>query len=490
MNEKISKENIVNDFLKKLIKIDSMKNGITKYIKIIKILDKINEILPPQKSEGWFKERSKRITASVVSQALENNTYKDQTSFDLMKEKILGKIFQDNKYVHHGKKFEDIVQLIYSHIYDVKVKEYGLLPHRKYNFMGASPDGICQNKAFNGKRRKNGDPKNMAGTMLEIKCPFTRKIHLKGIETSKNKYDNPICPYYYWEQTQYQMEICDLDTCHFFQCQIEEMTKEEFEKKYPKTICKYGQNQDLPIKKEWTKGCITQFLPKDEYLKNPNFVHNDNDPKSIIWKSKCIYPKTLGKMTNEKWDKWQKKNRSWELWKKKNPKKTKDDPEFAKEHIYYRTIYWKILKIHNLIVKRDKEWFKDALPKLNSFWNKVLYYRKNKEEFVDFFQKNKSELEKKRRQEYFNKYRKKKNPKNNITCQFLDSSDDEEKEEKKSNDNTISQFLESSDEDNNQKKIIKKKNDPCGRALKCLDKDNKKIIYDDDEDNEESLIIL
>ena len=38
-----------------------------------------------------------------------------------------------------------------------------------------------------------------------------------------------------------------------------------------------------------------------------------------------------------------------------------------------------MIKAHNVMINRDKEWFKNILPKLRSFWNEVEYYREHED---------------------------------------------------------------------------------------------------------------
>ena len=78
-------------------------------------------------------------------------------------------------------------------MYKTKVYDYGCLPHPKYKFLAASPDGI------------NDDPESpLFGRMLEIKNVVSRKI--TGIPKKE-----------YWIQMQLQMEVCDLDECDFLE---------------------------------------------------------------------------------------------------------------------------------------------------------------------------------------------------------------------------------------------------------------------------------
>ena len=82
--------------------------------------------------------------------------------------------FLDNIHCHHGKKYEPIATMIYEHIYNNKVTEFGCLPSSKYPILAASPDGICSKSTLDGKFS------DRLGTMLEIKCPVTRYIYTKG----------------------------------------------------------------------------------------------------------------------------------------------------------------------------------------------------------------------------------------------------------------------------------------------------------------------
>ena len=154
---------------------------------------------PEQRTEEWFKMRENMLTASTAAQIIGKNPYPNQTPEDLIKEKIFGKEFLDNDFVHHGKKYEEIATKIYENIYNVKVDEYGLVPHSKYSFIGASPDGIATYKSL------DNNFSDMVGRMLEIKCPYKRKIKTKG------DINGTICPHYYWCQVQQQLECCDLE---------------------------------------------------------------------------------------------------------------------------------------------------------------------------------------------------------------------------------------------------------------------------------------
>ena len=174
----------MNKLLKPIYKIDyerfipinNMKEIIIpdNYKKLVDQVDYIANLpQPEQRTEEWFKMRENMLTASTAAQVIEKNPYPNQTPEDLILEKVFGKEFLDNKYVHHGKKYEEVATQIYENIYNVKVNEYGLVPHGKYSYIGASPDGIATYKTLDNNFSE------MIGRMLEIKCPYSRKIKNK-----------------------------------------------------------------------------------------------------------------------------------------------------------------------------------------------------------------------------------------------------------------------------------------------------------------------
>lgn len=151
----------------------------------------------PQKSEIWYKERFNSITATDVAPILEANPYYSKT--DILKKKLdrdnmLKEMNTEevNQVMGWGNKYEPIAKNVYENFVNDKVYDVGLIKHKNYKWLGASPDGIRN-----------------CGRLLEIKCVWNRKI--------KNK-----TPYYYWIQVQIQLEVCDLDSCDFFQCKFME----------------------------------------------------------------------------------------------------------------------------------------------------------------------------------------------------------------------------------------------------------------------------
>lgn len=186
---KIYKEHaeIASDLKKRLAVLRSNKKIVDELLQLPKI---------EQKSDAWYKIRQNLITASDFAQALGEGKFGNQA--DIYKKKVRpddesGASFS-NPFFKWGNMFEPVANDIYSLLhYGVVIHEFGLLPHPKHSFFGASPDGITD-----------------TGIMVEIKCPYKRKI-VKGGEVPKQ--------YYY--QIQGQLEVCGLSECDYFECQFQ-----------------------------------------------------------------------------------------------------------------------------------------------------------------------------------------------------------------------------------------------------------------------------
>ena len=172
--------------------------------------------------------------------------------------------------------------------------EYGCLPHDTISYLGASPDGIDDN-----------------GVMLEIKCPTGRQIY--GLP-----------PYVYWHQMQQQLEVADLNLCHFVECLIETITEDVF----------------------------TSYANVNE----SEFYYNSESG------GLCYIYSNYGEKINN--------CTSWEEQHVNNILKS--------DHLDYRnTIYWK-LKTYSLYpIYRDRRWFDNVKPEFDTFWNQVIKNRES-----------------------------------------------------------------------------------------------------------------
>ena len=307
---------------------------------------------PAQRSKEWFDYRYNRITASDTAAAIDNNPYEPVESF-ILKKCDPDFPFLDNDTVFHGKKYEPIATLVYEHIYNVRVFEFGALPSEKYSFLGASPDGICS------KYSLDNNFSEMLGTMLEIKCPVTRDIHTSG------KIAGDICPFYYYCQVQQQLACCELDVCDFWQCKLSEYDSRE---SYLSDDCNDAKHsrgdkgEIVDIDNRLNKGLFLEFYPK-------NFVP-DYEGAKIEWKGTYIMPKRLD-MDESQYDTW--------LIKMMDQHKTLY-PDIAEKYYFHRIVYWKLENSHNVSIKRDDKFFNSILPILQDTWDKITYYREHQDE--------------------------------------------------------------------------------------------------------------
>jgi len=331
----------------------------SKYKQLNEHFNKLKDLpQPAQRSQEWYDYRYNRITASDMAAAIDLNPYEPVESF-ILKKCDPNFPFRDNATVFHGKKYEPTATMIYEHIYNTRVFEFGALPSEKYKFLGASPDGICSKYTLDNKFSER------LGTMLEIKCPVTRDI------TTSGKIAGDICPFYYYCQVQQQLVCCELDKCDFWQCKIIEYPNKEA---YLSDSCKSCINtvgnsgEKIQVDDRLKKGIILEFYPKNF---TPEF-----EGDMAEWKSKYIIPKRLD-MDESQYESWtlEMLDKYKELY-----------PDIAKDYYFYRVIYWKLESSHNVEIVRDDKFFNSVLPILKETWNKILYYRKHQDKLDELKQ--------------------------------------------------------------------------------------------------------
>jgi len=214
-------------------------NNLSKITRKIEYLNSIPQ--EEQRTPGWYAYRYNLITASsawkvfksesTINQLIyekckplnndissimccdENNIAIGYTNDDTGVEKNMTSLSPsrviDKSYVntnsplHWGQKYERLSIMIYELRNNTKIGEFGCIKHPKYDFLGASPDGI------------NIDSSSpLYGRMLEIKNIVNREIN--GIPLEE-----------YWIQTQLQMQVCDFDECDFLETLFKEYEDEE-----------------------------------------------------------------------------------------------------------------------------------------------------------------------------------------------------------------------------------------------------------------------
>ena len=211
-----------------------------------------------QRTAGWYIFRNKLITASAAWKVFKSescinqliyekckplgihlasplNDMDDIDDIEIKKEKIIvEKTFVNtNSPLHWGQKYEKLSVMVYESRNNTKGGEFGCIKHPKYDFLGASPDGI------------NVDPASpLYGRMLEIKNVFNREI--TGIPIEE-----------YWIQTQLQMQVCDCDECDFLETCFKEY---EDEAAFLHDSCSDNDAEFYLTSAKTVKGVIAYFM--------------------------------------------------------------------------------------------------------------------------------------------------------------------------------------------------------------------------------------
>lgn len=318
------------------------------------ICEKVKSLIkrpqPVQRTKEWFDARRTRITASAVSSLLVKNkefceeyvkTYGLQEEFDYnnkccnpyssKKQFAMDKVkqtFKGSEATFWGQRYEPIATMLYELKKNKEVLEFGLIAHDSIDWLAASPDGITKD-----------------GIMLEIKCPFRRKI-------------TGIPPIYYYQQCQIQLEVCDLDVCDFFEIEfIEVVSFKEF-------LDDSLQESDVEF-----KGLYLQIenIPDEyesrEYVYPPRELIN-NVTKLVAWKNDML--EELIETRNFSSVKSSKNN----ILCRNNSYKT----------FNIRTTYWKTVVTSIVPITRDQKWFNSVKPYLEKEWGIVKDFVNNYQE--------------------------------------------------------------------------------------------------------------
>jgi len=272
-----------------------------------------------QRTPEWYSDRWNRITASNAWKAFESQAAINQliyekcqplkTHFECEEDK--NKPVNVNSSLHWGQKYEPVSVLLYEAKHSTKVEDFGCIPHPKYNFLGASPDGIITDKSS-----------QRFGRMLEIKNVVSREI--TGIPKKE-----------YWVQMQLQMEVCDLDECDFLETKfIEYSDTEAF---YSDTFVTETGDKNLTISLNGkTKGIIIYFQTienKPFYVYKPLDIVNNDDIK---------------------------------YWEETELEKYESEPY---NYGFIKFIYWKVEVLSCVTILRNREWFEKNIIQLEKVWN-------------------------------------------------------------------------------------------------------------------------
>jgi putative phage-type endonuclease len=280
--------------------INKRLENIKKYRRELNILLQLP--LMKQRSNEWFEARKTRLTASDLYDAVKGGNI----SIKLAKKKA--NIITDNinynaiPALKWGTMFEPMATRCYSQkMNNINIHDFGLICDVDNKHFGASPDGI-----------------NELGIMLEIKCPYSRKI-IDGVIPEKYKM-----------QIQGQLAVCKLKECDYIECIFKSIESKE----------EYLELGDTTI----NHGIIAEFYnSKGEYV----YYYSDTNKTPI----ECIE-----EMIN---------NRDYH--------DINDDEKKILKFSKYT--YWKLneMIIQRVIFKPD-EW-ETIIPKINNFWETVEEYK-------------------------------------------------------------------------------------------------------------------
>lgn len=314
-----------NELLKNLTEVRNLKKELAP--SRVKLLMK--KYQPEQLSEDWFKMRHDMVTASNVGAIVGYCKYNNQKDI-ILKKCGLSK-FKGNKFTFHGQMYEPVATAMYESRFKTTVIEFGLIQHETIPIIGASPDGITTE-----------------GIMLEIKCPYTRVVN-------GNIQDKATMGYY--AQMQTQLEVCDLEVCHFWECSFDTSGYEDLEE--------YLEDKFIPENIKFMDILPKQDRPLD-YIQVPDDRRSSNGQEKGVFgrikKSgdkewKYIYPPfSISTKEQLKW---------------------LDNKQISNQYVYFEHMFWKVLVTSNCIIHRDKKLFDTVFaPKIKNFWKEVELRRK------------------------------------------------------------------------------------------------------------------
>ena len=280
---------------------------------------------PVQRTPEWYQFRWNLITASNAWKAFESQSTINQLIYEKCQplkkfddipvdEEI--KMINTNTTLHWGQKYEPLSVMIYEHMYNSKVEDFGCIQHPVYKFIGASPDGIIiqSNTGHYGR-------------MLEIKNIVNREIN--GIPKKE-----------YWIQMQLQMEVCDLDECDFLETKFIEYP-DYLSYRNDSSIASFNGeefNSYVTSRDGSYKGIIVHFhksegSPHYEYMPLNLWTPDDisNWEETIVQKYECQ----------------------------------------PYNYTFLKFIYWKLEKLSCVLVLRNKEWFKNNVGQLEKVWKTI-----------------------------------------------------------------------------------------------------------------------
>lgn len=153
----------------------------------------------------WFTERKKRLTASNFGRIFK---LLDKTNRKNVVKDLLYSTFKGNIYTEYGQQNESNALLYFEQVTGKKVQKCGLVIHKDYPFLAASPDGVIHEE----------------NALVEIKCPY--KARDSTIEQAFENKEILFATYIggklnlkkedkYYYQVQGQLHVTGKNYCYF-----------------------------------------------------------------------------------------------------------------------------------------------------------------------------------------------------------------------------------------------------------------------------------
>jgi putative phage-type endonuclease len=160
-----------------------------------------------QRTPEWYQETRNMITASEVATVFKSGRTRGQLVMSKASppaERFIASLAVPKAStgpMDWGVRYEPVVKEFLENSLKAKIHDLGRIRHRTNPKIAASPDGLIIASEI---------APELAGRLVEIKCPSTRVIK-----------DGEI-PFEYWCQMQLQMEVCGVDACEFVEAKFVE----------------------------------------------------------------------------------------------------------------------------------------------------------------------------------------------------------------------------------------------------------------------------
>jgi len=224
-----------------------------------------------QRTTDWYTEFKLRLTASEISKVF--GSPRERGTLVMMKAGKLEVPGRGGPSVCYresmnpfdwGICFEPVVKQIIEHQWEAMVHECGRFVHLKDTRLAASPDGLIL------RSKKHPD---MAGNLLEIKCPKSRKIGLK-------------IPSDYYYQMQLQLEVTGRPACEYFEARIAFVDSKEDDGKFYGKVAVVGCFNEAVS--DWTP-CKYVYGPIGDMEWKPTLGLNEQTLELNTWKCEAYH---------------------------------------------------------------------------------------------------------------------------------------------------------------------------------------------------------